>query len=271
MSIPRTFRWEVDKDGVATLTLDRPERMNALTFEVYAELRDLFRSLPRASEIRAVVITGAGQAFCTGGDVEEIIGPLLERDRNELYAFTRMTCDVILGMRRAPQPIIAAVNGTAAGAGAVIATACDMRVAADTAKIAFLFTKVGLSGADMGAAWLLPRIVGHGRATDLLMTGRFVNADEGHRIGLFDRVVPGGAALWAAIDIARAIVHGPAGGIAATKRALDDEWSMELEAALEREARVQADRMVDPAFRRAYEAWKARRATRAAAAAPRTS
>ncbi len=262
MSLPRSFRWEID-NGVATLTLDRPDHMNALTFEVYAELRDLFRSLPRSPEIRAVVITGAGDAFCTGGDVDQIIGPLLERDRDELYAFTRMTCDVILGMRRAPQPIVAAVNGTAAGAGAVLAAACDLRVAAESARIAFLFTKVGLSGADMGAAWLLPRIIGHGRATDLLMTGRFVSSDEGLRIGLFDRVVPRGAAPWAASDIARAVVHGPAGGLAATKQALDEEWTMGLEEALEREARVQADRMLDPAFRRAYEAWRARRAARA--------
>ncbi len=260
MITPRSFRWEVE-DGVATLTLDRPDRMNALTFQIYGELRDLFRTLPDA-DVRAVVVTGAGNAFCTGGDVDEIIGPLLERDADALYDFTRMTCDVILHMRRAPQPILAAVNGTAAGAGAVIAAACDLRVAADDARIAFLFTKVGLSGADMGAAWLLPRIVGHGRATDLLMTGRFVDAEEAHRIGLFDRVVPTGAALWAATDLARAIVAGPAGGIAATKRALDDEWAQDLEAALENEARVQAERMLDPAFRRSFEAWRARRAAR---------
>ena len=260
---PTTFRWEVDADtAVATLTLDRPERLNALTFEVYAELRDAFRAVGDAEGVRAVVITGAGKAFCSGGDVEEIIGALFERDAEGLYEFTRMTCDLIVAIRRCPVPVVAALNGTVAGAGAVIATACDVRIAAETAKIAYLFTKVGLSGADMGSAWLLPRIVGHGVATELLMTGEFIDPDEARRIGLYNRVVGADEVLDEARALAERLAKGPADALAATKRALDDEWSMEFEEALENEARVQAERMEDPDFREAYEAWREKRPPR---------
>src|SRR5712671_1625364 len=171
-----SFLYELDpKTSVATITLNRPERLNALTFAVYAELRDTFQKLDSEPGVRAIIITGAGRAFCSGGDVEDIIGALLGRDLTALQEFTRLTCDLILAMRRCRRPIVAALNGTVAGAGAVIVAACDIRVAAESAKIAFLFTKVGLSGADMGAAWLLPRIVGLGHATELLMTGDFID------------------------------------------------------------------------------------------------
>src|SRR5574341_405583 len=178
MSIaPQSFLYGVSAEtGVATITLNRPERLNALTFQVYAELRDAFRALDSEPGVRAVVLTGAGRGFCSGGDVEDIIGALFGRDRAGLLEFTRMTCDLILNIRRCRRPVIAALNGTVAGAGAVIAAACDFRVAAESAKIAFLFVRVGLSGADMGASWLLPRLVGLGRATELLMTGDFIDA-----------------------------------------------------------------------------------------------
>lgn len=256
---PTTFRWEVHDDAVATITLDRPERLNALTFEVYAELRDTFAAIGDEPGVRAVVITGSGKAFCSGGDVEEIIGALFEKDAAGLYEFTRMTCDLILAIRRCPRPVVAALNGTVAGAGAVIATACDFRIAAETAKIAYLFTKVGLSGADMGSAWLLPRIVGHGVATELLMTGEFVAADHARRIGLYHKVVTVDAVVDEARSLAARLAAGPAEALAATKRALDDEWGMGLEEALENEARVQAERMEDPDFREAYEAWREKR------------
>ncbi len=234
---PTTFRWEIEAEtGVATLTLDRPERLNALTFEVYAELRDTFAAIGEEPGVRAVVITGAGDAFCSGGDVEQIIGALFERDADGLYAFTRMTCDLILAIRRCPRPVVAALNGTVAGAGAVIATACDFRIAAETAKIAYLFTRVGLSGADMGSAWLLPRIVGHGTATELLMTGEFIEAEHARGIGLYHEVVPVDAVLDEAYALAARLARGPAEALAATKRALDDEWAMGLEEALENEA-----------------------------------
>lgn len=257
---PTTFRWEVDADtAVATLTLDRPERLNALTFEVYAELRDTFGAISEEPGVRAVVITGAGDAFCSGGDVEEIIGALFERDADGLYAFTRMTCNLILAIRRCPRPVVAALNGTVAGAGAVIATACDFRIAAETAKVAYLFTRVGLSGADMGSAWLLPRIVGAGVATELLMTGEFIGPEEAHRIGLYNRVVPIDEVLGEARALAARLAGGPAISLTATKHALDDEWAMGLEEALENEARVQAERMTHPDFREAYEAWREKR------------
>src|SRR5574341_1727098 len=182
MSIaPQSFLYGVSAEtGVATITLNRPERLNALTFQVYAELRDAFRSLGREPGVRAVVLTGAGRGFCSGGDVEDIIGALFGRDAAGLLEFTRMTCDLVLAIRRCPRPVIAALNGTVAGAGAVIAAACDFRVAAESARIAFLFVRVGLSGADMGASWLLPRLVGVGAATQLLMTGDFLDARRAH-------------------------------------------------------------------------------------------
>jgi len=258
---PRSFRY-AEAEGVATLTLDRPEQMNALTFEVYRELTDTFHALASRPAVRAVVITGAGRAFCTGGDVREIIGPLLARDPPALLEFTRMTCDLIRAMRALPAPIVAALNGTTAGAGAAIAVASDLRVAADTARIAFLFVKVGLAGADMGCAQLLPRLVGLGRATELLMTGAFVDAQEAHRIGLVNRVVPASELPSAAEALARELARGPAAGLAATKDALEIEATMDLEQALDHEARVQAELMTRADFREGFAAFVGKRAPR---------
>jgi enoyl-CoA hydratase/carnithine racemase len=258
---PRSFRY-AEADGVATLTLDRPEQMNALTFEVYRELTDTFRALASRTAVRAVVITGQGRAFCTGGDVREIIGPLLEQGASALLEFTRMTCDLVRAMRALPAPIVAALNGTTAGAGAAIAVASDLRVAADTARIAFLFVRVGLAGADMGCAQLLPRIVGLGRATELLMTGAFVDAAEAHRIGLYNRVVPAADLAAAAAALAAELARGPQAGLAATKDALQREATMDLEGALDHEARVQADLMTAPDFREGFAAFVGKRAPR---------
>ena len=258
---PTSFLYEVDAaTSVATITLNRPERRNALTFEVYDELRDTFRALDRAPGIRAVVITGAGTAFCTGGDVRDIIGPLLAMDSAELLEFTRMTCDLIAAMRECGRPIVGALNGTVAGAGAVIATACDVRIAAESAKIAYLFTRVGLSGADMGIAWLLPRIIGFGRATELLTTGDFLDAREALRLGLYNRVVADGEVLSAGTEWAARLARGPSAALAVTKRALEREAHMTLRDALAEEARVQAACMEDPNFREGYEAFVEKRA-----------
>ncbi len=257
---PKSFLYGADAEsGVATITLDRPERLNALTFDVYAELRDAFAALDTEPGVRAVVITGAGRAFCSGGDVEEIIGPLVSYDSAHLREFARMTCDLIGNIRRCRRPVVAAVNGTAAGAGAVIAAACDARIAAESAKIAFLFVRVGLSGADMGAAWLLPRLVGRGRAAELLMTGEFIDARRAHEIGLYQRVVPDGRALAEATALAERLARGPAAALAVTKRALDDEAFMSREDALAYEAEAQAGLMEHPDFREAYEALRAKR------------
>jgi len=257
---PRGFLYAVDEDtAVATITLNRPERLNALTFAVYDELRNTFRGLDTEPGVRAIVITGAGRAFCSGGDVEDIIGPLFEYDADGLLEFTRMTCDLILAMRECRRPIVGALNGTVAGAGAVIATACDVRIAAESAKIAYLFTKVGLSGADMGASWLLPRIVGLGRATEMLMTGSFVSAAEAHRIGLYNRVVPDGEALREATAFAARLAAGPSAALAVTKTSLNDEADMTLADALEAEAQAQAICMEDSNFREAYEAFVEKR------------
>jgi enoyl-CoA hydratase/carnithine racemase len=260
---PRSFLYAHDAaSGVATLTLNRPERLNALTFEVYAELRDTFAALDTEPGVRAIVLTGAGRGFCSGGDVEDIIGALFDRDAKGLLEFTRMTCDVVKHMRRCRRPIVAALNGTVAGAGAVLATASDFRIASETAKIAFLFVRVGLSGADMGVSWMLPRIVGMGRAAELLMTGEFITATRAHEIGLYHRVVPDGQALAEATAFAARLAQGPADGLAVTKRALDLEAAMPLEQALEHEARVQAELMVHPDYREAYEAFRQKRAPR---------
>jgi enoyl-CoA hydratase/carnithine racemase len=260
VSEPRSFRFEIDRSTrVARITLDRPERLNALTFEVYAELRDLFARLDTEPGVGAVVLTGSGRAFCSGGDVEDIIGALFSRDAEGLRAFTRMTCDLILNIRRCRRPVIAALNGTVAGAGAVIAAACDIRIASETAKIAFLFVRVGLSGADMGASWLLPRIVGHGRATEILMTGDFVDARRALEIGLYNAVVPVERVLDEATTLAARLARGPAEALAVTKRALDAEWALDLEAALTHEAVAQAELMERPDFREAYEAFRTKR------------
>lgn len=257
---PKSFRYEQDpKSGVATITLNRPDRLNALTFEAYAELRDTFRALDTEPGVRTVVITGAGRAFCSGGDVEDIIGALFARDRVGLQEFTRLTCDLILSIRRCRRPVVAALNGTVAGAGAVIAAACDVRIAADSAKIAFLFTRVGLSGADMGAAWLLPRLVGSGRASELLLTGDFIDAQVAERIGLYNRVVPPDRVLSEATRFAERLARGPSPALGVTKHALDAEAALDLEAALAHEAEVQADLMQHQNFRESYEAFRAKR------------
>ncbi len=253
-----SFLYEVDA-GIATITLNRPERLNALTFEVYKELRDTFQRLDTESGVRAIIITGAGRAFCSGGDVEDIIGALLGRDLKALQEFTRLTCDLILAMRRCRRPIVGALNGTVAGAGAVIAAACDIRVAAESAKIAFLFTKVGLSGADMGAAWLLQRIVGYGHATEMLLTGDFVDAKRAYEIGLYNRVVPQAQVLAEARAIAEKLARGPAAALGVTKQALEAEAALDFETALAYEAEVQAQLMQGPNFREAHEAFRAKR------------
>jgi enoyl-CoA hydratase/carnithine racemase len=260
---PASFRYEHDRgSGVATLTLDRPDRLNALTFEVYRELRETFDALDSEPDVRAIVLTGAGKAFCSGGDVHDIIGPLLSRDYRGLLDFTRMTCALVLSIRRCRRPVIAALNGTVAGAGAVIATACDFRLAVPHAKIAFLFTRVGLSGADMGAAWLLPRMIGLGRATELLMTGDFITADEALRIGLYNRVVAAEELGPEARAWAERLARGPAFAIEITKDALNREAAMDLHAALEAEAQIQASLMLHPDFREAYEAFRDKREPR---------
>jgi enoyl-CoA hydratase/carnithine racemase len=257
----RSFRYE-ETGAVARITLDRPEALNALTFAVYRELTDTLRALAARKEVRVVILTGHGRAFCTGGDVKEIIGELLRFDHARLAAFTRLTCDLIRAMRALPQPIIASLNGTVAGAGAAIALAADFRVAADTARIAFLFVKVGLSGADMGAAHLLPRVVGLGRATEMLMTGEFVDAAEALRIGLYHRVVGPERLEAETAELAGRLARGPAAGLAATKDALEREMHMSLEAALDHEAAVQAELMLGPDFREGFAAFMAKRPPR---------
>ena len=257
---PRSFLYELDPaTRVATLTLNRPERLNALTFEVYAELRDTFRALDTESNVRSILLTGAGRGFCSGGDVEDIIGALFGRGPEELLEFTRMTCDLVLAIRRCRRPVIAGLNGTVAGAGAVIAAACDFRIAAESAKIAFLFVRVGLSGADMGASWLLPRIVGLAHASEILLLGDFISAERAAAIGLYNRVVPGERLMAEATEIAVRLARGPSAAHGVTKQALNEEAAMDLVSAIEYEARVQAECMRHPNFREAYEAFRDRR------------
>jgi enoyl-CoA hydratase/carnithine racemase len=253
---PTHFLWGFS-DGVATITLNRPERKNPLTFDSYAELRDTFDALRAMPDVRAVVLTGAGGNFCSGGDVHEIIGPLTGMDRAGLLDFTRMTGALVKAMRGCPQPIVAAVEGVCAGAGAIMAMASDLRLASPDARTAFLFTRVGLSGADMGACAILPRIIGHGRAAELLFTGRNMSAEEGLAWGFWNRlssdVLADAAAL--AADLAR----GPTYAHAVTKRQLDSEWHVSIDTAIEMEAEAQADCMQTNDFRRAYEAFAAKR------------
>ena len=257
---PKSFLYSVDSaTAVATITLNRPERLNALTFEVYTELRDTFRALDTEPGVRAIIITGAGRAFCSGGDVEDIIGRLLARDAAGLLEFTRLTGDLILSMRQCRRPVVAALNGTVAGAGAVIAAASDIRIAAENAKIAFLFTRVGLAGADMGAVWLLPRIVGMAHASEILMLGDFISAERAAQIGLYNRVVPGERLMAEATNLACRLARGPSVALGVTKQALNEEASMDLVAAIEWEANVQAACMQSPTFREAYEAFRAKR------------
>jgi enoyl-CoA hydratase/carnithine racemase len=257
---PRSFLYAVDPStAVATVTLNRPERLNALTFEVYTELRDTFRALDTEPGVRAIIITGAGRAFCTGGDVEDILGSLFSRDAAGLLEFTRLTGDLILSIRQCRRPVVAALNGTVAGAGAVIAAASDIRIAAESAKIAFLFSRVGLAGADMGAAWLLPRIVGLAHASELLMVGDFISAERAAQIGLYNRVVPGERLMAEAAEVATRLARGPSVALSVTKQALNEEAAMDLVSAIEWEARVQAECMQNPNFREAYEAFRAKR------------
>jgi enoyl-CoA hydratase/carnithine racemase len=243
-SAPLTSQWQHFRfalaDGVATVTLDRPDKLNALTFEAYADLRDLLAELPQRGDVRVLVVRGSGRAFCSGGDVNEIIGATLSMSPDQLLAFTRMTGEVIRGMRECPVPIIAAVHGMAAGAGAVIALAADFRVCTPAARFAFLFTKVGLSGADMGAAYLLPRLVGLGHATRLLMLGDTVHADEAFRIGLVSSLVQADEFEEAVSGLANRLASGPAQAYAQTKALLTREQDMSLSAAVELEAMTQA-------------------------------
>ncbi|HUR27772.1 MAG TPA: enoyl-CoA hydratase family protein [Planctomycetota bacterium] len=255
---PRHFRYS-ERDGVATIRLDRPERLNALTFDSYAELRDTFAALRTRASVRSVVITGTGRAFCSGGDVRDIIGRLFGVSDAELLAFTRMTCDLIENMRRLEKPIVAALNGTVCGAGAVIAAASDVRVASDDARIAFLFVKVGLCGADMGAAWLLPRIVGLGHASELLMLGDFITAARAYEIGLYNKVVAREKLESEANDWAARLAAGPTLGLAMTKRMLQLEDDMPLGQAMQLEGWIQAECMKHPDYREAYEASVAKR------------
>jgi enoyl-CoA hydratase/carnithine racemase len=249
------FLWVV-QDRVATLTLNRPERKNPLTFESYAELRDLFRRLSYAGDVRAVVITGAGGNFCSGGDVHDIIAPLTKMTMPELMRFTRMTGDTVKAMRACPQPIVAAVEGVCAGAGAILAMASDIRFASANAKTAFLFTRVGLAGCDMGACAILPRIIGQGRASELLYTGRSMNAEEGAAWGFFNRIVAD--PLSEARSLARDLAHGPSFAHAMTKNQLNMEWTMSIDQALEAEAQAQAICMQTKDFERAYVAFAAK-------------
>ncbi len=258
---PKSFLYDHDPETrVATITLNRPDKLNALTFEVYDELREVFEALDLEPGVRAVVLTGAGErAFCTGGDVNDIIGELFGRDYQGLLDFTRRTGALILAMIRCRRPIVGALNGQVAGAGAVIAAACDVRIASDDARIAYLFTKVGLSGADMGATWLLPRIVGLGRAAELLLTGSFISAEEAERIGLYNRVVSKAEVRDEARRFAERLARGPSFGLEVTKKMLYREAAMDLESAFAAEVEIQAACMEDPNFRESYDAFVEKR------------
>jgi enoyl-CoA hydratase/carnithine racemase len=253
----RHFRFEVE-EGVATLTLDRPERKNPLTFDSYAELRDLFRQLAYADDIKAIVIAGAGENFCSGGDVHDIIGPLTRLDMPGLLAFTRMTGDLVKAMRACPQPIVAAIDGVCAGAGAILALASDIRLGTARSKTAFLFTRVGLAGCDMGACAILPRIIGQGRASELLYTGRSMGGDEAERWGFFNRLAAPESLLAEAQQFAGQLAGGPTFAHGMTKKMLHQEWSMSVDEAIEAEAQAQAICMATNDFHRAYHAFVAK-------------
>src|SRR5687767_677352 len=259
---PRHFAWTLE-DRVATITLTRPERKNPLTFESYAELTATFRELVGHTEVRALVLTGAGGNFCSGGDVHEIIGPLVAMretgDWDGLLRFTRRTGDLVKAMRACPQPIIAAVDGVCAGAGAILAMASDLRIGTARSKVGFLFTRVGLSGADMGACAMLPRIIGQGRASELLYTGRFLPGEEAERWGFFNRLVEPERLREEAFALARTLADGPTFAHGMTKRALHQEWSMGIDEAIEAEAQAQAICMQTEDFARAYEAFVAKK------------
>ncbi|MEZ2294273.1 enoyl-CoA hydratase family protein [Variovorax sp. RCC_210] len=252
------FAWSYD-NGIGTITLNRPERKNPLTFDSYAELRDLFRALNYATDVKVIVVTGAGGNFCSGGDVHEIIGPLTGMRMPELLEFTRMTGDLVKAIRACPQPIVGAIDGVCAGAGAMIALACDLRYGSPATRTAFLFTRVGLAGADMGACALLPRVIGQGRASELLFTGRAMTAQEGHAWGFFNALHESDALLEAATKVARDLAEGPTFAHGMTKTMLAQEWSMTIDQAIESEAQAQAICMQTEDFKRAYEAFAAKR------------
>ncbi len=252
------LRWEV-ADRIATVILNRPERKNPLTFDLYAELLARFRALAGDDGVRAVVLAGAGENFCSGGDVHEIIGPLIGRSADELLAFTQMTGDLVKAMRACPQPIVAAVDGVCAGAGAILAMASDLRYGSANAKVAFLFARVGLSGADMGACAMLPRIIGQGRAAELLYTGRSISGSEAHEWGFFNALFDPHDLHDRARAVARTIADGPTQAHATTKRMLHREWALDLDSAIDAEARAQAECMQTKDFRRAYEAFAGKR------------
>ena len=255
----RHFDWHCSEDGrVATITLNRPEKKNPLTFDSYAELRDLFHGLQQASDVRAVVITGAGGNFCSGGDVFEIIEPLTKMAAPELLRFTRMTGDLVKAMKRAPQPIVAAIDGICAGAGAMVALASDLRFGTPATKTAYLFTRVGLAGADMGACGLLPRVIGQGRATELLLNGRAMTADEGLAWGFFNALHSREELLAKAQAQARALADGPWFAHTVTKTMLNQEWAMGIEEMIESEAQAQALCMLTQDFKRAFDAFAAK-------------
>ena len=258
---PQHFLWQVD-GAVATITLNRPERKNPLTLESYAELRDLFRDLVYADNIKIVVITGAGGNFCSGGDVHEIIGPLVEMQRKDdmvgLLAFTRMTGDLVKAMRACPQPIISAIDGICAGAGAILAMASDLRYGTERSKVAFLFVRVGLAGADMGACNVLPRIIGAGRAAELLYTGRAMAGPEAERWGFYNKLCAPEEVLADAQALAKSLSEGPTFGHAMTKSCIHQQWSMGIDDAIEAEARAQAICMQTKDYERAYEAFVAK-------------
>ena len=255
---PKHFQCRIDGD-VAVIALDRPERKNPLTFDSYAELRDWFRALAYADKPKAVVFASSGGNFSSGGDVHEIIGPLIEKDMKDLLAFTRMTGDLVKAMMGCGKPVIAAVDGVCAGAGAIIAMAADMRLASPEARTAFLFTRVGLAGCDMGACAILPRIIGQGRAAELLFTGRSMSAEEGERWGFFNRIVAAGELEAEAVALAHRLAEGPSFAHMMTKTMLAQEWSMSIEQAIEAEAQAQAICMLTADFGRAYEAFAAKR------------
>jgi enoyl-CoA hydratase/carnithine racemase len=258
---PTSFQWQVD-GPVATVTINRPERKNPLTFENYAEMRDTFRALSFATDVKVVILTGAGENFCSGGDVHEIIGPLVrmkeQGQMDELLAFTRMTGDLVKAIRGCPQPIIAAIDGACVGAGAILAMASDLRIGTARSKVAFLFTRVGLSGADMGACAMLPRIIGQGRASELLYTGRSMSGDEAERWGFYNRIVMPDALMDEARTLAQSLAAGPTFSHGMTKRCLHQEWSMGVDEAIEAEAQAQAICMQTEDFARAFRAFAAK-------------
>jgi enoyl-CoA hydratase/carnithine racemase len=255
---PIHFAWQVN-DRVATITLNRPERKNPLTLESYRELTDTFLALQHVNDVRAVVITGAGGNFSSGGDVHDIIGRLVEMkqagDDRALLGFTQMTGDLVKAMRACPQPIVAAVDGVCVGAGAILAMASDIRYGTERSKVAFLFVRVGLSGADMGACAILPRIIGFGRAAELLYLGRTMRGEEAERWGFYNKVCAPESLMTDALELARTLAHGPTAAHAVTKRCLHEEWSMKIDEALDYEARMQAECMMSEDFERAYRAF----------------